>query len=485
MPRVTDAATGTRPLVLSPFRGLRYAPGRVSDLAAVTSPPYDVLDRDSIAALAAGEPHNIVRVILPRHAGAAERGLGSPPQPGDDAAMDPYRRAADLLRKWRAEGILVADPDPALYVYEQYVVGPAEHQNSAPASAVSPDVPSALPSDPTSAVPPDVPSAGFTLRGLLGAVGLRSADEHVILPHEDVLPGPVADRLALMRSCAANLEPILLAYDGGGTASELVEATVTSDPMVQAQTPDGTRHRLWRITDRGRIAEIAADLAPRQALIADGHHRYATYLRLRDELRASGAGDGPWDYGLALLVDQRVHPLELTAIHRLISDLTLADAVERLTKPPVEIQNYRDDAVAARRALAACRRAGHGFLLTDGDGWSLARVRLGARVPLGQPAVTSDRPTMGGREPFDTEILHEFLLSQLLGVADDRIEYAHDEETATRIAREHNRLAVILNPVELTSVQAVAREGGRMPRKSTSFGPKPRAGFVMLDFADN
>ena len=36
-------------LVLQPFRGLRYAEG--IDLRAVTSPPYDVIDADGVAAL--------------------------------------------------------------------------------------------------------------------------------------------------------------------------------------------------------------------------------------------------------------------------------------------------------------------------------------------------------------------------------------------------------------------------------------------------
>ena len=52
-------------LRLIPFRGLRYVPERVGSLAAVTSPPYDVVVRpDGLLHLESADPHNIVRLIL-------------------------------------------------------------------------------------------------------------------------------------------------------------------------------------------------------------------------------------------------------------------------------------------------------------------------------------------------------------------------------------------------------------------------------------
>lgn len=54
-------------LELAPFRGVRYDPDRVGSLAAVTSPPYDVIVRpDGLLHLESADPHNIVRLILPR-----------------------------------------------------------------------------------------------------------------------------------------------------------------------------------------------------------------------------------------------------------------------------------------------------------------------------------------------------------------------------------------------------------------------------------
>jgi uncharacterized protein (DUF1015 family) len=149
-----------------PFRGVRYARDKVSGLAEVTSPPYDVIAHDIEDQLIAADPHNVVRLILPRHA------------PG--YAGNVYDDAARTLREWQAEQILRPDPEPSLYVYEQAVPGP-------PGQA------------------PEV-----IQRGLIGALRLSPLEAGVVRPHEDVAPGPVAGRLQLMEATQANLEPIYL-----------------------------------------------------------------------------------------------------------------------------------------------------------------------------------------------------------------------------------------------------------------------------------
>ncbi|MBO0774962.1 MAG: DUF1015 family protein, partial [Actinobacteria bacterium] len=73
-------------LALAPFRGLRYARDRVSGLAEVTSPPYDVIVHGTEGQLLAADPHNVVRLILP-HPGQGPAGTG-------------YREAARLLQEW-------------------------------------------------------------------------------------------------------------------------------------------------------------------------------------------------------------------------------------------------------------------------------------------------------------------------------------------------------------------------------------------------
>jgi uncharacterized protein (DUF1015 family) len=420
----TDPAGG---LQVEPFRGVRYVPGRVSDLAAVTSPPYDVIDPDDATHLEQLDPHNVVRLILPRdpHGGAAGEGPGR------------YAHAAELLDAWRTEGVLRRDPRPALYVYEQS--GPAVLQ-----------------------------------RGLLAAVGLRDPADRVVLPHEDVMPGPVADRLELMRATGANLEPILLVYDGGGDTADVIDEVAAGEPTLTTVSEDGLTQKVWVVEDPALHERIQRDLAPRQALIADGHHRWATYRRLQAERHAAGRGAGPWDRGLAMLVDSRTSPLRVAAIHRVVADLGL-DTALAAASGVFTIHPDGHDLESALAALAAAPGT-HPFVLTDGTSY---RLLADPEPDAVAAAVPSDRPPLW--QSLDASVLHHLLLERLWQVPDAarRVSYLHDAAGAVRAARRVHGVAVLMRPVPLPDVLALAAEGERMPRKSTSFGPKPRTGLVL------
>jgi len=413
----------------------------------------------------------------------------------------------------------VADDTPALYVYEQS--GPNVLQ-----------------------------------RGLIGDVGLADPAQRVILPHEDVMPGPIADRLALMSTTEANLEPIFLLYNGeNGTATRLVdEVAAKRPPLVTADTEDGLTHRLWAITDKAEIAAINADLRNRQALIADGHHRYATYRVLQrqehaahhalrrtsdhsqrssaeeDQHHEGGEQDlrtpassspeplsppspntitsirheltghlaqeteepppstppadalpqqalGPWDFGLALLVDSTAYPPDLKAIHRVIPGLPQAEAAAK-ARGSWQVHDY-DDLAQGLEALE--NAAEPAFLLAGEGGTHLLTDPDPVQLTLAMPDDRSDR-----WNALNTSILTEFVLPKVWGMEDDeqavRIVH-HDTEAALRLAIRTGGTAVILKPLMVDDVLAVAAGGERVPRKSTSFGPQPRTGLVLRTFA--
>jgi uncharacterized protein (DUF1015 family) len=426
-------------LVLRPFRGVRFA---VEDPAKVTSPPYDLISDADVEVLLDAHPNNVVRLILPCTPSGDSSGTTSlaaeQPSPGR------YAEARETLRAWLDSGVLVPDEVPALYVYEQS--GP-----------------------------------GVLQRGLIGDVALADPGRRVILPHEDVMPGPIADRLALMSTTQANLEPIFLLYDGDdGAATRLVdEVATTRDPLVTAHTEDGLTHRLWAITDESEIAAVNADLHPRQALIADGHHRYATYRVLQRQERATrdAPASGPWDFGLALLVDSAAYPPDLKAIHRVIPGLPLSEAVAK-AKGAWRVQDYADLAAG----LAALQDAPEpAFLLADGHTAHLLTGPDPVQLARAMPADHSDR-----WNALNTSILSEFILPVVWGMQDSdqavRIVH-HDAQAAAGLAARIGGTAVLLKPLAVEDVLAVAAAGERVPRKSTSFGPKPRTGLVLRTFA--
>lgn len=408
---------------MNPLRALRPV-ANGDKLGPLLCPPYDVIDSRRREELLATDPDNIVAVVLPE------------PTP------DGYAEAAQLLLHRVDHGVMAVDPEPALFVYEMREAD------------------------------------GHVTRGMLGAVELRDPADGVILPHENTMAGPVADRLAVMTATGADLEPIYLVYDGGGPTSTLVAASDDREPVAETTTPDGVRHRLWAISDRDDIAAVAADLATRHALIADGHHRYATYLERQRERRAQN-GPGPWDRGLALLVDTLEYGPQVHAIHRVVRDLALADAVARIGGW-VDVRSVAD--VDAGLAELAGLPAASGFaaVLTDGadtylieDTGRLAEASRRADEP---PALSS----------LDVTVLHRGLVEAAWGLVDDvaTVDYAHDVGTAVRAAAERSGVAVLLRPTPVDGVAGVATAGARMPRKSTLFTPKPASGLVLRRLQD-
>jgi hypothetical protein len=294
-----------------------------------------------------------------------------------------------------------------------------------------------------------------------------------------------------METAQANLEPIFLLYDSGedggqatggpgSQASRLVdEAATTREPILSAVTDDGIRHRVWALTDPAEHAAISADLAGRSALIADGHHRYAAYLKMQDRERGDGQSCGPWDFGLAFLVDSAAYPPRIGAIHRVVPGLDPARAAEMakgaLCVRPVK--NELDDAV---QLLAAAGRDGPAFLLTDGADQYLLTDPQPDRLAEVMPPDHSAR-----WRSLAASVLRELLIQGTWKLRDAEPEVVvvpGDAAAAVQAARETHGTAVICNPVSAVDVRAVAENGERMPRKSTSFGPKPRTGLVMRTF---
>jgi uncharacterized protein (DUF1015 family) len=332
----------------------------------------------------------------------------------------------DRLRKWRERGYLRADDEPALYLYEYT-------------------------------------AADSTVRGLIGVVGLREESERVILPHEDVMEAPVDDRAVLMRTTETNLEPILLVHEGTDELRALIAKAAEGEPLADFVALDGSAHRLWAVRAHDVLDSMRTELAGTQALIADGHHRYAAYLRLQSEIRSPDAADGesPWDHGLAMLVDQRDAPLRIGPIHRSVAAMTMSDVAEISADRDDDFRVVPDREVAF--AELACETDQASFVVSDGRVWAVLRTRRSS--------------------PVDAAVLHDDLLPAWR-VADEQIGYHHSLDQALQTTARQPGVVVAVRPPTVEEVMETAARGVRMPRKSTSFAPKPAMGVVMRDLHD-
>jgi uncharacterized protein (DUF1015 family) len=434
------AATG---LEVRPFRALTYSSPDPTHLARVTSPAYDLVTAEGRDRLAGSDPHNIVRLILPQLDGAAA--TASTPVAGGPPPW--ASQAARTLRAWEDDGVLVRDDEPALWVYEL-----------------------------------QPPGDGAATVGWLAAVGIPGTGSAAVLPHEDTFPVAVEGRRALLAATRTDLEPIVLAHDTDAGVTALTQRAVQATPTLELLDDDGVRHRLWRVSDPGVIAEVTAAMGRTGAVIADGHHRFAA-ARAHQHAEPGCTG---CDAVLALLTPMGPGGLRVAAIHRVLPDLALDDAVAAaaadftVTEVPLPGPSPDPATVAATVAGWLARPDGSGFLVSDGR----RLVQLDRPSPSVVARVPSEAPDVWRH--LDVVLAHKGLIEGLWGRSDrpEDVLIAHTVEEALRTAVERSGVALLLRPPSPSDVAAVARAGARMPRKSTLFVPKPRTGLVLRPLAD-
>jgi uncharacterized protein (DUF1015 family) len=399
-----------------PFRGLRY---RHDDLAAVTAPPYDVIDDEERVVLAARSPHNAVRLLLPD---------------GD------YAGAATELARWQSDGVLEADPSPSFYGYRMAFT--------------------------------DDRGESRTMTGVIGALTLPEASgTGDVLPHERTMPKAKSDRLALLRATRTNLDPIWGLTPAPGLTAGLPAAGAA--PETVTTDDHGVRHTLMVIDDPARIDEIRRVVAAAPLVLADGHHRFETAIAYRNERRA--AGDATEDDGrvMCLVVELAEEELWVQPIHRLFAGigdsmalrgaLGRAFTVEDLPSAPdgVEVleQRLRDEG---------------GVGLVDAVGFARLTPHPDARE-----AATNELPEELRAVPsawFDA-----VAASALAGAGLDQLDVTYRADAATvaaLVAKGAADAAIILPPVTVPQIRAAALAGIRMPQKTTYFAPKPLSGLV-------
>jgi uncharacterized protein (DUF1015 family) len=424
-----------------PFRALRFDPDHVSSVAAVLSPPYDVVSEKERQLLLARDPHNVIRLELPE----SEAG---------DEPDEKYRRAARTLAAWRSDGTLRKDRRPALYAYEQTYRVPGGHVERRQRGVF----------------------ARLRLEPLVPGSGVRR--------HERTLAAPREDRYRLLRATGTNVSPVVGLYeDASGLADRFLDSVLATPPAVDAVDDEGVGHRLWDASDGSEppLDAVAGALGAAPITIADGHHRYETALRYRDERRMTRSceEDPAFDYVLALLLDVR-QPLTILPTHRVLRGLSPDQQRALAARLPelfgVEPVGSAREAAATLAADSAADAGGRGVLaFLAPAGSALLRARREALEPL--------LVGLGGAaRRLDVAILGA-ALERVAGidaeaVAAGRVGYTHATDEAVA-AVDAGDVAFLLEPTPVRSVIDVAAEGDVMPQKSTYFYPKAVTGLVL------
>jgi len=407
-----------------PLNALHYNLAAIPSLADVVAPPYDVIDAQRRRELVARSPFNVVEIDLPE--AAPER--------------DRYEHAAETLEEWELQGVLSADREPALWALTQEYSAPDGSRR--------------------------------TRRGLLCRVRVTPYGRGLVRPHERTQPGPKEDRLKLTEATRHNLSPIFSLHPGD--AWRHVEGFTRSEPWAEVTDDEGTRHRVWRISDPEAHRAVTAELAEAELLIADGHHRYETARTHADAI----GGEGPHRYTLMALVSLEDPGLAVFGYHRLLSNLGEPPAQEALAATLRE--RFELEEVPLER-LDPAGESGVGVF-----GYVDAHFRRGFRLRLSEPESLADviPDTSRAYRELDAAILETLILRGALGMTEGDVEakrgiaYTASAQAALASLDEGTHAVFLMRPTPVEQVRAVADAGETMPPKSTFFFPKVLTGIV-------
>jgi uncharacterized protein (DUF1015 family) len=404
---------------LHPFDALRPAPELAATVAAV---PYDVVNRSEAAELARGNPHSFL------HVGRSDIDL-----PADTDPHDPriYTKAREALDRFVAQGVLVREGVPALYLYRQIMSGRAQ-------------------------------------TGLVGCVHIDDYEQDVIRKHEKTRQDKEDDRTRHVQTLGAHAEPVFLTYRGRTEIDVLAEPVMSSEPLYDFTAPDGVRHTVWPVPDPAAWVEAFRSVP--HAYVADGHHRSASAWRAGKERRSANPrhrGNEEYNWFLAVLFPS--HQLTILPYNRVVRDLAGKSAEQVL-------HELRDVGRMSPAEHPRPPRPGT-FCAYLADAWY--------RVEFEEAAIDRHDP-IGS---LDVSLLQDRVLGPLLGIGDPRTDQRIDfvggirgtAELERRVDSGEMAIAFSLYPTTLDQLMAVSDAGAVMPPKSTWFEPKLRSGlFVHL-----
>ena len=402
---------------LNPFRALR--PPR--DFAArVASVPYDVVNREEAAQLAKGDAVSFLHVCRPD--------IDLPPDvdPHDDRI---YARGRENLDRFQAEGTLVRDDQPSIYIYRLVMGGKAQ-------------------------------------TGLVGCVHIDDYENDLIKKHEKTRRDKEDDRTRHVLEMNANAEPVFLTYKDEAEVARLMAEAVKGEALYDFAAVDGVRHTMWKAPDAAALVQAFGKVP--HVYVADGHHRCASAWRAGKALRQKNPNHtGREEYNWFLAVLFPASQVRIMAYNRVVKDLngqTPAQVLEKLR--------------SVGRVSAADKPtppAPGSFGVYLDRRWHL--------VEIDEKSIDRSDPI----NSLDVALLESRVLEPILGIGDIRTDKRIDfvggirgtAELEKRLNGGEMAIAFSMYPTTVAQLMAVSDAGRIMPPKSTWFEPKLRSGLLV------
>ena len=410
--------------VVRAFRAVRPARELAAQVAAL---PYDVMNSEEARQMVVGNPHSFL------HVDKAEIDL--------DPSIDlydtrVYEKARDNLNKMIAEGVLLQDEAPCLYIYKQVM-------NS---------------------------------RAQIGIVGCTAVDDYrnnVIKKHELTRADKEQDRINHVDYCDANTGPIFLTYRARKSIDAMVAAVMAAKaPVYDFVSEDGISHTVWVMDDPAAVDAVCREFEGVESLyIADGHHRSASAVRVgmkRREAKPDYDGSEEFNFFLSVIFpDDQLYIMDYNRIVKDLNGYTKEQFLEKVS------EKFTVTPYAGGGVLKPEKKHTYGMYL-DGM-WVLLEAKDGS----------FDESDPVAR--LDVSILQNNLLSPVLGIGDPRTDKRIDfvggirglQTLADRVDSGSMAVAFSMYPTTMDDLMDIADAGAIMPPKSTWFEPKLRSGLFI------
>ncbi len=428
------------------FKAFRFDKSVVGDAGSCICPPYDVIDAKMQEDLYNKNKYNAVRIV---------KGQTADTDTDDD---NKYSRAGASFDDWIEKGALAQDDTDTIYAYVQdFVIGQVNCTRS-----------------------------GFVALGKIKPFG------EGVQPHEKTLDGPKADRLKLMRQKKAQFGQIFMLFDDPEKiADEIIEKVATGGCLIDFTDDDGVRHRIYAIDDPADVAAVTSMMESKEAVIADGHHRYETALNYFAETKNPAA-----EYRLMTFVNMHNEGLVVLPTHRLIAGLEsfdIAGVIEKIGNEfEVVVNSFAgdDEKKAAKKKMFAQLRSdfeqdknSFGIYAADNNFYVAVLKDAGSMEAAG--AGMSD-----AAKGLDVNVLHMLVLDKVMGIGDkelagqSNIKYIKDigdaiDQSIAKVDSGKSQAVFFMNPTRVDQVRDIAAANEKMPQKSTFFYPKIYTGLVI------
>jgi len=407
--------------IIRPFKAYRPRPEFSGEIA---SRPYDVLNSDEAREEAKGHPLSFL------HIGKPEIDL--------DPAIDlhdkrVYEKGKENLWGLIANGMLIQDPEPYLYVYAQTMGGRIQY-------------------------------------GLVGCASVEEYWNETIRKHEFTRKDKEEDRCTHVRITNAHTGPIFLTYRDHAEINSLVSNVTSQPPENDHVALDGIRHQCWAIRDKGMIRKITSIFKTIPNLyIADGHHRSAAAATVgRERTQANPNHSGNEEYNFFLAVYFPSSQLRILDYNRVVKDLNGLTKDQFLGKLSPYFQY-----IIASGPVKPVKKGDFGIYLED----TWYRLCVSPELQKIKDPVMS----------LDVSILQNHILSPVLGIKDPRVDRRIDfvggirglGELERRVNSGEMKIAFSMHPTSLDELMKISDAGKVMPPKSTWFEPKLRDGLFV------